>query len=334
MTLPFVSYGGSSLIAVAYAMGMVLALTRRRPRIRRHRPRPGASATAQDGQLEPEAGVTPAPRPALRRRHRRPSVPGRGAGIGARRARHRASTSRPTSAARPTPRASRRAPCTPSRRRPCARARRSLWRTRPGQLARGTLSALRHARPDQAGRRRRLRRLSDGAAAPRRGLAPHPDRHPRAECRDRPGQPHARPARHPHRHRLSGRRSSSTRATSASWSTPAIRCAPRCSQPRPRPFPISPAAAAPARLRRQPGRARHVGHRAAGRRRRSMPSLRGRLAIVQQAREEDLERVRDAYRASASRRRSRPSSATCRPASRPPISSSPAAAPRRSPSSP
>jgi cell division protein FtsW len=32
MTLPFVSYGGSSLIAMAYAMGMVLALTRRRPR--------------------------------------------------------------------------------------------------------------------------------------------------------------------------------------------------------------------------------------------------------------------------------------------------------------
>jgi cell division protein FtsW len=32
MTLPFVSYGGSSLLAVAYSMGMVLALTRRRPR--------------------------------------------------------------------------------------------------------------------------------------------------------------------------------------------------------------------------------------------------------------------------------------------------------------
>ena len=31
MTLPFVSYGGSSLIAMAYAVGMVLALTRRRP---------------------------------------------------------------------------------------------------------------------------------------------------------------------------------------------------------------------------------------------------------------------------------------------------------------
>jgi len=32
MTLPFISYGGSSLVSVAYTMGMVLALTRRRPR--------------------------------------------------------------------------------------------------------------------------------------------------------------------------------------------------------------------------------------------------------------------------------------------------------------
>ncbi|NBC31041.1 MAG: FtsW/RodA/SpoVE family cell cycle protein [Alphaproteobacteria bacterium] len=31
MTLPFVSYGGSSLLALAYGMGMMLALTRRRP---------------------------------------------------------------------------------------------------------------------------------------------------------------------------------------------------------------------------------------------------------------------------------------------------------------
>jgi cell division protein FtsW len=32
MTLPFISFGGSSMISVAYAMGMLLALTRQRPR--------------------------------------------------------------------------------------------------------------------------------------------------------------------------------------------------------------------------------------------------------------------------------------------------------------
>jgi len=31
MTLPFVSYGGSSTLALAVGMGMVLALTRERP---------------------------------------------------------------------------------------------------------------------------------------------------------------------------------------------------------------------------------------------------------------------------------------------------------------
>ncbi len=35
MTLPFISYGGSSLIAIAISMGMVLALTRRKPERRR-----------------------------------------------------------------------------------------------------------------------------------------------------------------------------------------------------------------------------------------------------------------------------------------------------------
>ncbi len=35
MTLPFVSYGGSSLVAVAISMGMVLALTRKRPERRK-----------------------------------------------------------------------------------------------------------------------------------------------------------------------------------------------------------------------------------------------------------------------------------------------------------
>jgi cell division protein FtsW len=32
MTLPFVSYGGSSMISLAFGMGMLLALTRERPR--------------------------------------------------------------------------------------------------------------------------------------------------------------------------------------------------------------------------------------------------------------------------------------------------------------
>ena len=32
MTLPFISYGGSSLISLAYGMGMLLAVTRDRPR--------------------------------------------------------------------------------------------------------------------------------------------------------------------------------------------------------------------------------------------------------------------------------------------------------------
>jgi len=31
MTLPFISYGGSSMISLAWAMGMLLALTRERP---------------------------------------------------------------------------------------------------------------------------------------------------------------------------------------------------------------------------------------------------------------------------------------------------------------
>jgi cell division protein FtsW len=44
MTLPFISYGGSSLIAIALSMGMVLALTRKRPEKRKQ---PGVMAFAQ-----------------------------------------------------------------------------------------------------------------------------------------------------------------------------------------------------------------------------------------------------------------------------------------------
>jgi len=44
MTLPFISYGGSSMISLAYGMGMLLALTRERPR---------ASLLASEGALAP-----------------------------------------------------------------------------------------------------------------------------------------------------------------------------------------------------------------------------------------------------------------------------------------
>jgi cell division protein FtsW len=45
MTLPFISYGGSSMISLAYGMGMLLAFTRERPRTTML-PRPGAAALA------------------------------------------------------------------------------------------------------------------------------------------------------------------------------------------------------------------------------------------------------------------------------------------------
>jgi len=32
MTLPFISYGGSSMISLAFGVGMLLALTRQRPK--------------------------------------------------------------------------------------------------------------------------------------------------------------------------------------------------------------------------------------------------------------------------------------------------------------
>ena len=46
MTLPFISYGGSSMISLAYAMGMLLALTRERPRTALVAPELAASESA------------------------------------------------------------------------------------------------------------------------------------------------------------------------------------------------------------------------------------------------------------------------------------------------
>ena len=51
MTLPFISYGGSSLIAVAISTGLLLALTRRRPEARR-------SATLANSKMHSMLGST------------------------------------------------------------------------------------------------------------------------------------------------------------------------------------------------------------------------------------------------------------------------------------
>ena len=48
MTLPFISYGGSSMISLAWGMGMLLALTRERPR---------TEDLASDGRLAAAGGV-------------------------------------------------------------------------------------------------------------------------------------------------------------------------------------------------------------------------------------------------------------------------------------
>jgi cell division protein FtsW len=45
MTLPFISYGGSSIISLAYAMGMLLALTREQPRTAMLASEPAAAAS-------------------------------------------------------------------------------------------------------------------------------------------------------------------------------------------------------------------------------------------------------------------------------------------------
>jgi cell division protein FtsW len=48
MTLPFISYGGSSMISLAYAMGMLLALTREQPQV---------ALSAPDLDAAPEAAT-------------------------------------------------------------------------------------------------------------------------------------------------------------------------------------------------------------------------------------------------------------------------------------
>ena len=80
MTLPFLSYGGSSMLALALGMGMMLALT---------------AARASAGRR----AVSRAPRRPRGRRHRRASVSGRGAGRASWSTRRVGASRRPTGAA-------------------------------------------------------------------------------------------------------------------------------------------------------------------------------------------------------------------------------------------
>ncbi len=48
MTLPFISYGGSSMISLAYGMGMLLALTRQQPQVAMLKPRMRSLAVAEN----------------------------------------------------------------------------------------------------------------------------------------------------------------------------------------------------------------------------------------------------------------------------------------------
>ena len=55
MTLPFISYGGSSLVSVALEMGFLLAVTRRRPRSEIAFDREGRGARGAAGLMEQPA---------------------------------------------------------------------------------------------------------------------------------------------------------------------------------------------------------------------------------------------------------------------------------------
>ena len=168
MTLPFISYGGSSMISLAYGMGMLLALTRERPRAESWRSRmsraPGAGLSwpkrRRASLLSPPAAPAAICFRPRRWRRRSPNAASR-------------SISRPMRAPRATPARfrPRRIHVIPSA---TIRGRNPLVAgARPARvLGYGLLKAWLEAAAAQAGGGRRLRRLSDHpAGAARRRCA-------------------------------------------------------------------------------------------------------------------------------------------------------------------
>ncbi len=198
MTLPFVSYGGSSLISLAYGMGMLLALTRERPRansdgdklLAAWAPRNGRGARGR-GPVLVAAGGTGGhlfPAEALAAALGKRGIPvhlvtdkraARFGGGFADDVIHIVSSA------------------TFQSRNPIAVAK-TL-----GSLACGLQSGAQADRPAATRGRHRLRRLSDHSAGDGSGVAPGAEPHSRFKRRHRPCQPPAGAARHRDRHDLS-----------------------------------------------------------------------------------------------------------------------------------
>ena len=198
MTLPFISYGGSSLLAMALTMGFVLGLTRKRPMAGRVPRSAETESAAANRQSARSRWLEDPHRPARRWRHGRPSVsrglarPGASAPRLCGRARHRHAR-REIWRRLPRPRHS------PHSLRDAdqplaARRRRHLHPPRLRLCRCAT-----HVAEGQARRGHRLWRLSHAAADHRREHAAHPDGHPRAERGDGARQSPARALRRPHR---------------------------------------------------------------------------------------------------------------------------------------
>ena len=188
MTLPFVSYGGSSLISLALGTGFLVALTRKRPRTVAAQPEAPRHRAGHRRRGDAVTVFTPTIL-LCARRHRRPPVPGREPRPRAARPRLRvalatdargSTLSRPSSRPREVVTIASATPVRPvaagqgARRHPDARPR--LRRRRQRDPA------------DQPGRHRGLRRLPDRAAGARRPDPARADGAARAERRDGPGQ--------------------------------------------------------------------------------------------------------------------------------------------------